>query len=127
MLPPEDHDRLVAWISHLPQMISTALASAWWRNLAKRLRCCRPVARLTGDDSDFLRARIRSGATLRSATGDLEDALFRWSSGWRHIRENLATRQLAEEFEQAHGLKKSPGKTSEHRREIFHLECGRYE
>jgi len=28
MLPPEDHDRLVAWISHLPQMISTALASA---------------------------------------------------------------------------------------------------
>jgi prephenate dehydrogenase len=28
MLPPEDHDRLCAWISHLPQMISTALAGA---------------------------------------------------------------------------------------------------
>src|ERR1700683_1292221 len=28
MLPPEDHDRLCAWISHLPQMISTALAAA---------------------------------------------------------------------------------------------------
>ena len=28
MLPPEDHDRLCAWISHVPQMISTALAAA---------------------------------------------------------------------------------------------------
>jgi prephenate dehydrogenase len=28
MLPPDDHDRLCAWISHLPQMISTALAAA---------------------------------------------------------------------------------------------------
>src|SRR6204780_3888154 len=27
MLPAEDHDRLCAWISHLPQMISTALAA----------------------------------------------------------------------------------------------------
>ena len=27
-LPPEDHDRLCAWISHVPQMISTALAAA---------------------------------------------------------------------------------------------------
>jgi hypothetical protein len=27
-----------------------------------------------------------------------------------HIRENLTTRQLATEFEQAHGLRKSPGK-----------------
>src|SRR5258708_34943913 len=28
MLPPEEHDRLCAWISHVPQMISTALAAA---------------------------------------------------------------------------------------------------
>jgi len=28
MLPPEDHDRLCAWISHVPQMMSTALAAA---------------------------------------------------------------------------------------------------
>ena len=28
ILPPEDHDRLCAWISHVPQMISTALAAA---------------------------------------------------------------------------------------------------
>src|ERR1700687_6095944 len=28
MLPAEEHDRLCAWISHVPQMISTALAAA---------------------------------------------------------------------------------------------------
>ena len=28
MLPAQEHDRLCAWISHLPQMISTALAGA---------------------------------------------------------------------------------------------------
>ena len=28
ILPAEEHDRLCAWISHLPQMISTALAAA---------------------------------------------------------------------------------------------------
>src|ERR1700722_2043033 len=28
VVPPDEHDRLCAWISHLPQMISTALAAA---------------------------------------------------------------------------------------------------
>ena len=28
MMPAEEHDRLCAWISHVPQMISTALAAA---------------------------------------------------------------------------------------------------
>jgi len=41
---------------------------------------------------------------------NLEDALFKVEQRLAHIRENLATRALAEEFEQAHGLKKSAGK-----------------
>ena len=28
MLPPDEHDQLCAWISHVPQMMSTALAAA---------------------------------------------------------------------------------------------------
>ena len=28
MMPPDDHDRVVAWTSHLPQLISTALAAS---------------------------------------------------------------------------------------------------
>jgi prephenate dehydrogenase len=43
---------------------------------------------------------------------NLADALFKVEQRLAHIRENLATRALAEEFEQAHGLKKSPGKKS---------------
>ena len=27
-MPPHDHDRVVAWTSHLPQLISTALAAS---------------------------------------------------------------------------------------------------
>src|SRR5580692_9778243 len=41
---------------------------------------------------------------------NIEDALFKVEQRLAHIRENLATRQLAEEFELAHGLKKSAGK-----------------
>ena len=44
----------------------------------------------------------------RSATRrNLEDALWKVEQRLAHIRENLATRQLAEEFEQAHQLRKS--------------------
>ena len=41
---------------------------------------------------------------------NLEDALFKLEQRLAHIRENLATRQLGQEFEQAHGLRKSAGK-----------------
>jgi prephenate dehydrogenase len=41
---------------------------------------------------------------------NLEDALFKVEQRLAHIRENLSTRQLAEEFELAHGLKKTPEK-----------------
>jgi prephenate dehydrogenase len=41
---------------------------------------------------------------------NLEDALFKVEQRLAHIRENLATRALAEEFELAHGLKGSAGK-----------------
>jgi prephenate dehydrogenase len=41
---------------------------------------------------------------------NIEDALFKVEQRLAHIRENLATRALAEEFEQAHALKKSAGK-----------------
>ncbi|MGB0009855.1 MAG: prephenate dehydrogenase dimerization domain-containing protein, partial [Candidatus Sulfotelmatobacter sp.] len=46
-----------------------------------------------------------------SNQNNLADALFKVEQRLAHIRENLATRQLAEEFEQAHELKKSPGRS----------------
>jgi prephenate dehydrogenase len=41
---------------------------------------------------------------------NLEDALWKVEQRLAHIRENLATRQLADEFEQAHALRKSISK-----------------
>jgi prephenate dehydrogenase len=41
---------------------------------------------------------------------NLEYALLKVEQRLAHIRENLGTRQLSEEFEQAHRLKKSSGK-----------------
>lgn len=111
MLPPEDHDRLCAWISHLPQMISTALAAALVEEFGEE-------APLLPAGGRALQEMTRIAASPYSMWRDiaisnkknLEDALFKVEQRLAHIRENLATRALAEEFEKAHGLRKSPEK-----------------
>ena len=110
MLPPEDHDRLCAWISHLPQMISTALAAALVEEFGEEApllpaggRALREMTRISASPYAMWRDIAISNKK------NLEDALFKVEQRLAHIRENLATRQLAEEFEQAHGLKKSSG------------------
>ena len=113
MLPPEDHDRLCAWISHVPQMISTALAAALVEEFGEDApllpaggRALREMTRISASPYSMWRDIAISNKK------NIEDALFKVEQRLAHIRENLSTRQLAEEFEQAHGLKKSPGKKS---------------
>jgi len=111
MLPAEEHDRLCAWISHVPQMISTALAAA----LVEEFGAEAPLLPAGGR---ALQEMTRISASPYSMWRDvaisnkknLEDALWKVEQRMAHIRENLATRQLAEEFEQAHQLKKAPPK-----------------
>ena len=111
MLPPEDHDRLCAWISHLPQMISTALAAELVEEFGEDApllpaggRALREMTRISASPYSMWRDVAISNKK------NLEDALFKMEQRLAHIRENLTTRALAGEFEQAHGLKKSPGK-----------------
>jgi prephenate dehydrogenase len=111
MLPPDDHDRLCAWISHLPQMISTALAAALVEEFGEDApllpaggRALREMTRISTSPYSMWRDIAISNKK------NLEDALFKVEQRLAHIRENLTTRQLAEEFEQAHGLKKGPDK-----------------
>ena len=103
----EEHDHLCAWISHLPQMISTALAAA--------------LVEEYGEDAPLLDA---GGRALREMTrissspysmwrdiaitnkSNIADALLKLEQRLAHIRENLGSRQLADEFEQAHHLRK---------------------
>jgi prephenate dehydrogenase len=109
MLPAEDHDRLCAWISHVPQMISTALAAT----LVEEFGAEAPLLPAGGR---ALQEMTRIAASPYSMWRDiaisnqknLEDALWKVEQRLAHIRENLATRQLAEEFEQAHQLRKVP-------------------
>jgi len=111
MLPAEEHDRLCGWISHVPQMISTALAAA----LVEEFGAEAPLLSAGGR---ALREMTRISASPYSMWRDvaisnkknLEDALWKVEQRLAHIRENLATRQLAQEFEQAHLLRKAPPK-----------------
>jgi len=107
MLPAQDHDRLCAWISHVPQMMSTALAAA----LVEEFGAEAPLLPAGGR---ALQEMTRISASPYSMWRDvaisnkknLENALWKVEQRLAHIRENLATRQLADEFEQAHQLRK---------------------
>ncbi|MBZ5679679.1 MAG: prephenate dehydrogenase [Acidobacteriia bacterium] len=111
MLPADEHDRLCAWISHLPQMVSTALAATLVEEFGED-------APLLPTGGRALREMTRISASPYSMWRDiaisnkknLADALFKLEQRLAHIRENLGTRQLADEFEQAHLLRKLPGK-----------------
>jgi prephenate dehydrogenase len=107
-LDPGDHDRFCAWISHLPQMISTALAAALVDEFGEDTplldiggRALRELTRISGSPYSMWRdIAITNRENLGNALLKLEQRLA-------HIRENLDTKQLAEEFERAHQLKKT--------------------
>jgi prephenate dehydrogenase len=111
ILPAEKHDHLCAWISHLPQMISTALAAALVEEfgedaplLAAGGRALQEMTRISASPYSMWRDVAISNRE------NLGDALLKLEQKLAHIRENLATRQLAQEFERAHLLRKIPVK-----------------
>jgi len=111
ILPAQGHDRLCAWISHVPQMMSTALAAALVEEfgaeaplLAAGGRALQEMTRISASPYSMWRDVAISNKK------NLEDALSKVEQRLAHIRENLATRQLADEFEQAHELRRVPRK-----------------
>jgi len=108
-LDPSDHDHFCAWISHLPQMISTALAASLVDEFGEDApllevggRALRELTRISGSPYSMWRdIAITNRKNLGAAMQKLEQRLA-------HIRENLDTKQLADEFERAHRLRKSP-------------------
>ncbi len=109
MLNPAEHDRFCAWISHLPQMISTALAAALVEEFGPDApvldiagRALREMTRISGSPYSMWRdIAITNKKNLSEAIHQLEQRLA-------HVRENLDTRELAVEFERAHELRKNP-------------------
>ncbi len=111
VLPAAEHDRLCAWISHVPQMISTALAAALVEEFGDEApllpaggRALQEMTRISASPYSMWRdIAITNQKNLDRALSKVEQRLA-------HIRENLATRQLADEFEQAHQLRTAPPK-----------------
>jgi prephenate dehydrogenase len=107
-LDPKKHDYLCAWISHLPQMISTALAAALVEEFGEE-------APLLPAGGRALREMTRISASPYSMWRDIaltnkkniQDSLLKMEQRLAHIRENLDTRQLAKEFDRAQHLKKT--------------------
>jgi len=107
MMPADEHDRLCAWISHVPQMISTALAAALVEEFGEDApllpaggRALQEMTRISASPYSMWRDVAISNKK------NLQDALWKVEQRLAHIRENLATRELAAEFEQAHALRK---------------------
>jgi prephenate dehydrogenase len=103
----EEHDHVCAWISHLPQMVSTALAAS----LVDEFGEDAPLLEAGGR---ALREMTRIAASPYSMWRDIAitnkeniaEGLMKLEQRLAHIRENLENRELAAEFDRAHQLKK---------------------
>ena len=93
------HDELCAWVSHLPQMLSTALAAL----LEDRFGDAAEIAAIGGR---ALKETTRLGASPYSMwrdvaltnTGPVADTLLALEQRLQHVRENLRTPELRDEF-----------------------------
>lgn len=93
------HDELCAWVSHLPQMLSTALAAL----LEDRFGDAPEIGAI---GARALRETTRLGASPYSMwrdvamtnTGPIADTLLALEQRLTHLRENLRTPELRDEF-----------------------------
>ncbi|HKW17325.1 MAG TPA: prephenate dehydrogenase/arogenate dehydrogenase family protein [Terriglobales bacterium] len=108
VLGADEHDQLCAWISHVPQMISTALAASLIDEYGEQ-------AQLLESGGRALREMTRIAASPYSMWRDIAltnkksiaEALLKLEQRLAHLRENLDTRELEAEFDHAHKLRSS--------------------
>ena len=106
-LDPVRHDELVAWVSHLPQFTATALSALLEEEVGDA-----PELKDVGGRA--LREMTRLGASPYSMWRDIastnteavERALFALEQRIAHLRENLRTPGLRDEFEQANKFRR---------------------
>jgi prephenate dehydrogenase len=101
------HDELVGWVSHLPQFVATALSALLEEEVGDA-----PELKDVGGRA--LREMTRLGASPYSMWRDIahtntaavEAALHALEQRLAHLRENLRTPGLREEFEQANRFRR---------------------
>ena len=106
-LDPARHDELVAWVSHLPQFLATALSALLEEQEAGGLdlhqvggRALREMTRLGSSPFSMWRDIAHTN------TEPIERALLALEQRLAHLRENLRTPLLRDEFEQANRFRK---------------------
>jgi len=106
-LDPVRHDELVAWVSHLPQFVATALSALLQGEVGDA-----PELKDVGGRG--LREMTRLGASPFSMWRDIaytnteavQAALLALEQRLAHLRENLHTPALRDEFEQANRFRR---------------------
>lgn len=106
-IEPARHDEMVAWVSHLPQFVATALSALLEEQVGDA-----PELKDVGGRA--LREMTRLGASpfsmwrdiAHTNTGPVEHALLLLEQRLAHLRENLRTPALREEFERANRFRK---------------------
>ena len=102
-LAPERHDELCAWVSHLPQMLATALSALLEDTFAGDAE---GLAALQAIGGRALRESTRLGASPYSMwrdvaltnTAPIAHTLLALEQRLAHLRENLRTPELRDEF-----------------------------
>jgi prephenate dehydrogenase len=106
-LDPARHDELVAWVSHLPQFLATALSALLEDEVGDA-----PELKDVGGRA--LREMTRLGASPYSMWRDIaltnteavQAALFALEQRLAHLRENLRTPELRDEFDRANRFRR---------------------
>jgi prephenate dehydrogenase len=110
-IDPEQHDVVCAWVSHLPQMVSTAMSALLEETFAAEPEMQAAVQAIGGR---ALREMTRLGASPYSMWRDVAltntepvaTTLLALEQRLQHMRENLRTPELREEFAAANTFRK---------------------
>jgi prephenate dehydrogenase len=105
VLAPDIHDEVVTWTSHLPQVVSSALALSVSRHLddPEHLKVAgqglRDMTRLAESSYDIW------GDILATNGDNLQSALDQFMAQLKHFREHLGAAELKSEFDAARKMR----------------------
>ncbi len=115
LMSPHEHDRVVAWTSHLPQIASTVLAATLSSQISKENITAasgpglRDVTRLACSSWQLWRDIVETNA------GNIQHALSVYIDRLTELRDNLQTQHTAREFtiaaETAKSIRRGPEST----------------
>ena len=109
-MDPARHDQIVAWVSHLPQMVATAMSAMFAEEFDHVPELAQEFEAIGGR---ALREMTRLGSSPYSMWRDvaltntepLAATLFTLEQRLAHLRENLRTPELREEFTKANAFR----------------------